>query len=319
MSADLLTLSDYKAAYRSGGTTPARQVEEVYRRIRAYDDAAIFIALRPSEQVEADAQALEQHAPTELPLYGVPVAIKDNIDVAGIPTTAACPDFAYQPVADASAVARLRAAGALIIGKTNLDQFATGLVGIRSPYGAPRNPFSADVIPGGSSSGSAVAVAAGIVPLALGSDTAGSGRVPAGLNNIVGLKPTLGAVSTSGMVSACRSLDCVSIFALTVEDAFSALHAVGGYDSDDAFSKRIPLGRLGAVPPGLRIGIPDASGLSFRGDPEAQASFAAAISDLGRLGINAAAVDIRPLLEFGRPSLRGAVGRRALSGDPQLS
>ena len=153
----------------------------------------------------------------------MPVAVKDNIDVAGMPTTAACPAFAYKPAHDATPVARLRAAGAIVIGKTNLDQFATGLVGMRSPYGVPRNPFNADLIPGGSSSGSAVAVAAGLVPLALGTDTAGSGRVPAGLNNIVGLKPSLGLVSTYGVVPACRTLDCVSVFALTVDDAWTAL------------------------------------------------------------------------------------------------
>ena len=149
----------------------------------------------------------------------MPVAVKDNIDVKGLPTTAACPAFAYEPAHDATCVARLRRAGAIVIGKTNLDQFATGLVGVRSPYGVPRNPFDPGLIPGGSSSGSAVAVAAGLVPLALGTDTAGSGRVPAALNNIVGLKPSLGLVSTSGVVPACRTLDCVSVFALTVDDA----------------------------------------------------------------------------------------------------
>ena len=150
----------------------------------------------------------------------MPVAVKDNIDVAGMPTTAACPAYAYRPQHDATVVARLRAAGAIVIGKTNLDQFATGLVGVRSPHGTPRNTFKRELIPGGSSSGSAVAVAAGVVALALGTDTAGSGRVPAGFNNIVGLKPSLGLVPTYGVVPACRTLDCVSIFALTVEDAW---------------------------------------------------------------------------------------------------
>src|SRR6185295_3380681 len=171
------------------------------------------------------------------PLYGIPVAIKDNIDAEGMPTTAACPAFAYKPARDATAVARLRRAGAIVIGKTNLDQFATGLVGVRSPYGIPRNALNPALIPGGSSSGSAVAVAAGLVPLALGTDTAGSGRVPAGLNNIVGLKPSLGLISTTGMVPACRTLDCVSVFALTVDDAFAALRAMAGPDPADPFSQ----------------------------------------------------------------------------------
>src|SRR5262245_43464633 len=163
------------------------------------------------------------HGELDLPLSGIPVAVKDNIDVKSMPTTAACPAFAYHPAADATAVARLRQAGAIIIGKTNLDQFATGLVGVRSPYGVPRNMFDPKLIPGGSSSGSGVAAAAGLVPLALGTDTAGSGRVPAALNNIVGLKPSVGLVSCAGMVPACRTLDCVSVFALTVDDAFATL------------------------------------------------------------------------------------------------
>src|SRR5206468_12215453 len=170
---------------------------------------------------------------------------KDNIDVKGLPTTAGCPAFAYEPAADATVVARLRQAGAIVIGKTNLDQFATGLVGVRSPYGVPRNMFDPKLIPGGSSSGSAVAVAAGLVPLALGTDTAGSGRVPAGLNNIVGLKPSLGLISTTGMVPACRTLDCVSVFALTVDDAFAAVAAMASPDLADPFSRPHVLGAVG--------------------------------------------------------------------------
>src|SRR5262249_21669960 len=161
-------------------------------------------------------------------LYGVPVAVKDNIDVQGLPTTAGCPAFAYEPAKDATVVQRLRRAGAIVIGKTNLDQFATGLVGVRSPYGVPRNAISPHCIPGGSSSGSAVAVAAGLVPLALGTDTAGSGRVPAALNNIVGLKPSLGSISTAGVVPACRSLDCISLLTLTTDDPWTAPAPLAG-------------------------------------------------------------------------------------------
>ena len=166
----------------------------------------------------------------------------------GLPTTAACPAFAYEPGKDATAWRGCARAGAIVIGKTNLDQFATGLVGVRSPYGMPRNPFDPALIPGGSSSGSAVAVAAGLVPLALGTDTAGSGRVPAGLNNIVGLKPSLGLVSTAGVVPACRTLDCVSVFALTVDDALAALAAMAGPDAADPYSRPRPLGAPGALP-----------------------------------------------------------------------
>ena len=287
-----LTLADYRAAYGSGAFTPVDAVRAVYRRIAAHDDPALFITLRPEAEVLAEAERL----PRGGALYGVPVAVKDNIDVAGLPTTCACPDYAYTATADATAVARLKAAGALVIGKTNLDQFATGLVGVRSPYGTPRNTFDDALVPGGSSSGSAVAVAAGLVPLALGTDTAGSGRVPAGLNNIVGLKPTLGAVPTRGVVPACRTLDCVSIFALTVEDAWTALEVVAGEDPADPFSRAVPVGRPGPPPPVLRVGVPDAAGRRFGGDPVAEAAFDAALADLAALGATLVPVDLAPFL-----------------------
>ena len=221
---------------------PAATIAACYARIRAYGDPAVFISLRDEEDALAQARALAAQGIRDRPLYGIPVAVKDNIDVAGLRTTAACPAFAYAPGKDATCVARLQAAGAIIIGKTNLDQFATGLAGVRSPYGIPRNPFKEALIPGGSSSGSAVAVAAGLVPLALGTDTAGSGRVPAGLNNIVGLKPSLGLVSNAGVVPACRTLDCVSVLALTVEDAFTALSILAGPDDADPYSRPRALG-----------------------------------------------------------------------------
>ena len=179
----------------------------------------------------------------------MPFAVKDNIDVAGLPTTAACPAFAYTPKASAAAVARLLAAGAMLIGKTNLDQFATGLVGVRTPYPVPRNAIDPAIVPGGSSSGSAVAVARGLVPFALGTDTAGSGRVPAGLNNIVGLKPSVGAVSTRGVVPACRSLDCVSVFAGTVDDAWTVYAVMAGDDERDPFSRADRARALAPLPP----------------------------------------------------------------------
>src|SRR3974390_1293232 len=193
------TISTLVDAHRSGATSPEGTVAECYARIRAHNDPAVFISLRDEQDALAEARALLGGRKRDGALLGVPVAVKDNIDVKGLPTTAACPAFAYDPQADATCVVRLRDAGAIIIGKTNLDQFATGLEGVRTPYGIPRNPFNAAVIPGGSSSGSAVAVASGLVPLALGTDTAGSGRVPAGLNNIVGLKPSLRPVLPNGV------------------------------------------------------------------------------------------------------------------------
>ena len=237
---------------------------------------------------------------TDLPLYGVPVAVKDNIDVAGLPTTAACPAFAYDAGKDATCVARLRRAGAIVIGKTNLDQFATGLVGVRSPYGTPRNLFDPALIPGGSSSGSAIAVGAGLVPLALGTDTAGSGRVPAGLSNIVGLKPSLGLVSTAGVVPACRTLDCVSVFALTVDDAFAALAAMAGPDPADPYARPRPLGAPGAVPAGLRIGVPMPGQRLFFGDKVSAAAYEAALADLAGLGAAIVEIDIEPFYETAR-------------------
>ena len=249
----------------------------------------------------AEARALAAAGNSDLPLYGVPVAVKDNIDVAGLPTTAACPAFSYNPAHDATAVARLRAAGAIVIGKTNLDQFATGLVGVRSPYGVPRNHLRAhDLMPGGSSSGSAVAVAAGLVPLALGTDTAGSGRVPAGFNNIVGLKPSLGLISTHGLVPACRTLDCISVFALTVDDAWAALDVAGGPDRADSYSRNRPLGKPGAMPAQVKLGVPIAGQRLFFGDTQYQAGYDAAIERFKRLGCEIVEIDIEPFYETAR-------------------
>ena len=291
------TVADILAAHRAGRTTPEETVARSYARIRAHADPAIFIALREEAQARAEARAL---ADAELPLFGIPVAVKDNIDVAGMATTAACPAFSYRASTDAGSVARLRQAGAIIIGKTNLDQFATGLVGVRSPYGTPRNLFDPKLIPGGSSSGSAVAVAAGLVPLALGTDTAGSGRVPAAFNNIVGLKPSLGLISSTGMVPACRTLDCVSVFALTVDDAFAALRAMAGPDPTDPFSQARPLADIGAMPQALRLGVPLAGQRIFFGDRIAAAAYEAAIARMVALGATVVEIDIEAFYETAR-------------------
>ena len=317
------TVLDIVAAHRAGQATPAETVARSYARIRAHNDPAIFISLRDEAEAVAEAKALEARGDKTLPLYGVPVAVKDNIDVAGLPTTAACPAFSFNPAHDATAVARLRAAGAIVIGKTNLDQFATGLVGVRSPYGVPRNTFNADLIPGGSSSGSAVAVAAGLVPLALGTDTAGSGRVPAGLNNIVGLKPSLGLISTHGLVPACRTLDCISVFALTVDDAFAGLSAVAGPDRADSYSRDRPLGTPGVMPGRVKVGVPLPGQRLFFGDKGYEAGYGAALERLEKLGCDIVEIDIEPFYETARLLYEGPwlaertiVAQKLLASDP---
>ncbi len=291
------TVAAIVAAHRTKTMTPAQTVARSYQRIREHNDPAIFISLRDEQEALAEAARLTD--PT-LPLYGVPVAVKDNIDVAGLPTTAACPAFSYLPAKDSTVVARLRAAGAIIIGKTNLDQFATGLVGVRSPYGIPKNPVRGDLVPGGSSSGSAVAVSAGLVPLSLGTDTAGSGRVPAMLNNIVGLKPSLGLISNAGLVPACRTLDCISVFSLTVDDALAALAVMAGPDDADPFSRDRPLGPLAAFPAKLKLGIPKSGQLIFFGDREAETAYGAALTRWQALGAELVEFDLEPFYETAR-------------------
>jgi allophanate hydrolase len=294
------TIAAILAAHRAGTVSPAQTVARSYQRIREHNDPAIFISLRNEADALAEAEALTAKNASLLPLYGIPVAIKDNIDVAGLPTTAGCPAFSYLPEHDSTAVARLRAAGAIVIGKTNLDQFATGLVGVRSPYGIPNNPMRSDLIPGGSSSGSAVAVSTGLVPLALGTDTAGSGRVPAMLNNIVGLKPSLGLISTAGVVPACRTLDCVSVFALTVDDAAAALAAMAGPDGADPFSRNRPLAQVTAFPASLRLGVPRDGQLIFFGDKNAEAAYGEALERWTALGGTLVGFDLEPFYETAR-------------------
>jgi allophanate hydrolase len=294
------TVGDIVAAHRARRVKPEDTVARAFERIRRHDDPAVFISLADEATALQQARELTDADAEALPLYGVPVAIKDNIDVLGLPTTAACPAFSYQPERNATVVAKLKAAGAIVIGKTNLDQFATGLVGVRSPYGVPRNPFDPALIPGGSSSGSAVAVSAGLVPLALGTDTAGSGRVPAGLNNIVGLKPTLGLVSTTGVVPACRSLDCVSIFSLTTDDTWRALQVIAGTDSADAYSRKFSLGTPGALPPEILIGVPRKEDRHFFGDKHSEAAFEKSIELAKALGAKTIELDFSYLLEAAR-------------------
>jgi allophanate hydrolase len=231
--------------------TPVNRVAEVYRALAAADRPEVWITLRTEADVAAEVDAVLARAASSweaLPLAGALFAVKDNIDVAGLPTTAACPGFAHAADTDATAVARLRAAGAVVLGKTNLDQFATGLVGTRSPYGAVRSARHPDRISGGSSSGSAVAVALGLVDFALGTDTAGSGRVPAALQGIVGVKGTVGLVPTTGVLPACRSLDCVTVFARDLDTAEAALRVMAGVDGRDALAVTVPASAPLAAP-----------------------------------------------------------------------
>lgn len=260
-------------------------------------DNAIWIhALTDSEKARFTA------TPSTAPLAGLTFAIKDNIDLAGIPTTAACPGFAYTPAESAHVVSRLLAAGATPVGKTNLDQFATGLVGTRSPHGAPRNVFNPDYISGGSSSGSAVAVASGLADFSLGTDTAGSGRVPAAFNQIIGLKPTKGRLSTRGVVPACRSLDCVSIFSRDIATAARVLAAAEGFDPLDPFSRSQAKGNLlgYALPSAPRLGVPRADQLEWFGNTESPVLFAAALERLRALGTQVVEVDFQPFLDAAR-------------------
>ncbi len=293
------TLGEWQQAYRNQQLQPG-VLAELLAELSSADPA--WITLSSPEQLQGQLDQLaERLAAAEgdldkLPLYGVPFAIKDNIDAAGWPTTAACPEFAYTAESDATVVAKLRAAGAILIGKTNLDQFATGLVGTRSPYGAVSNSFDPDYVSGGSSSGSASVVARGLVPFALGTDTAGSGRVPAGFNNIVGLKPTKGWLSNSGLVPACRTLDCISVFALTVADAQAVANIAGGYDAGDAYSRKNPVSAKVGMPAKPRLAVPAA--LEFFGDAQNQAVFESALGKLRELGAELVEIDFTPFQQL---------------------
>jgi allophanate hydrolase len=294
-----LDLASLRAAF-ADGLTPTALVEEVWRREQAWADPALWIHRLPREHWTASAEnARSRSATTALPLFGAPFAIKDNIDLGGAPTTSACPDFKYTAAASCPVVDRLIAAGAIPLGKTNLDQFATGLVGVRSPYGVPRNAFNSAYIPGGSSSGSATAVAAGLCSFSLGTDTAGSGRVPAAFNNLVGLKPTRGLLSTRGVVPACRTLDCVSIFTRTIADAADVLAVAAAYDPEDPYSRP-------AQPPAVdenwppRVGVPRADQLQFFGNTEAAKLFANVVTRWQHLGATIVEIDFAPFLEAAR-------------------
>ena len=278
--ADGPTIDDLTQAYRTADSTPSDVIDDLLGRIADRgDDGAWISTVEPSELL-LRAKQLEAHPdPTGLPLYGIPFGVKDSIDVAGVPTTLACPDYAYVPDRTAPVVQRLVDAGAIYVGKTNLDQFATGLNGTRTPYGLPRSVLGGGLTSGGSSSGSALAVATGEVPFAVATDTAGSGRVPPALNGIVGLKPSRGLISTVGLVPACRSLDCISLMARTVPDIGRVLDVVAAPDDRDPYSRS----RVREVPDlgALRIGLPDVGELEFFGDQAMRDAHLAARSRIG--------------------------------------
>ena len=290
-------------AYRDGSLQPRDHLRRVMAAIRAEDAHNVWIHVLSDAELESHLARLEGVDPVTLPLYGVPFAMKDNIDLAGVPTTAGCPEYAYVPEQSAFVVQCLLEAGAVPVGKTNLDQFATGLVGTRSPHGACRNAFDPAHVSGGSSAGSAVALALGQVGFALGTDTAGSGRVPAAFNNLIGLKPTRGRLSTTGVVPACRSLDTISVFALTAADAEAVLQVAGEYDHEDPFARPhqpTPLGRPALPIDGFRFGVPAAEQLEFFGDDEAEALFRQSVRTLQQLGGEAVTLDFAPFLEAAR-------------------
>ncbi len=275
--------------YAEGEATPEAIVREVYARIRKKGVRPDWITL-----VEEETAVIKARAASRGPLYGIPFAVKDNIDVTGLPTTCACPEFAYLPDTSATVVDRLERAGAVLIGKTNLDQFATGLSGTRSPYGIPASPFNANYIAGGSSSGSAVAVAAGLVSFALGTDTAGSGRIPAAFNNIVGLKPSKGLISMRGVVPACRTQDTVSIFALNVADAAAVAATVFAFDADDPYARLgAPPFAVGTPPSPLRVGVPNGA-IPFFGDRAYESLYRASIERLAALGAEIVPIALAP-------------------------
>lgn len=289
---NLWTVQDWQHAYQNNNIQLSDLIEYV-AGLNNEDHAWISIAT--AAQLQAQIDALTGADIESLPLYGVPFAVKDNIDVSGFYTTAACKEAAYLATSDATVVAKLKAAGAIVVGKTNLDQFATGLVGVRSPYGTVKNSFNPEYISGGSSSGSSVVVANGLVPFSLGTDTAGSGRVPAGHNNIVGLKPTKGWFSTTGLIPACRTIDVISIFALTVDDAWQVAQVMQGYDASDDYSRVHPQNVPSQFSKG-KIAIPDT--LEFYGDAETEKAFNLAIARAQSLGYTVEPIDFAPFQQL---------------------
>ena len=285
-----LSIAHLQHEYRGGRLTPQQMVTKLDAIMGDNDTHCVWIRRLTVAEMLAYAENLQDKNPNDYPLYGIPFAIKDNIDLANIPTTAACAEFAYTPSTSAYVVQKLIDAGAIPIGKTNLDQFATGLVGVRSPYGACKNSIDSDYISGGSSAGSAVSVALNYVSFSLGTDTAGSGRVPAAFNDLIGIKPSLGLLSTYGVVPACRTLDCVSIFAKTIDDAETVLNITQGFDEADDYSRAEPTQKANFNQT-FQFGVPKKEQLAFFGNRETPALFEQAIQQLVKAGGTAVEID----------------------------
>ena len=292
-----LTISYLRSLYLSGALTPIELVRQLDAAIGNHDSHNVWIHRLTLAEMLPYAQQLEAKDIANYPLYGIPFAIKDNIDLAGTPTTAGCPDYAYTPEKSATVVQKLIDAGAIPVGKTNLDQFATGLVGTRSPYGACKNSINPAYISGGSSAGSAVSVALNMASFSLGTDTAGSGRVPAAFNNLVGVKPSLGLLSTLGVVPACRTLDCVSIFAKNTADAATVLEVVQGFDTEDAYSRQKPNKLAPNFASNFKFGVPKLNQLAFFGNQDTPQLFQQAIGELEAIGGIAVEIDFAPFLQ----------------------
>ena len=318
-----LSLSSLKAAYASGELTPAAVIDNILARATEYEGYNIWITRLTRDQIQPYLDALASKDPATTPLWGVPFAIKDNIDLAGIPTTAACREFAYTPDDNAFLIQQLINAGAIPIGKTNLDQFATGLNGTRSPWGACKNSFDPEYLSGGSSAGSSVAVALGLSTFSLGTDTAGSGRVPACFNNLVGLKPSRGLLSATGLVPACRSLDCISIFALNADDANEVLDVAATFDEADGYSRRNPYSNskrmYGCAPADLSIGVIRADQLEFFGDEEYRCCYENTVKALADNGATLTEIDFAPFFEAAKLLYEGPwVSERYIAAQPLI-
>lgn len=295
-----MNLSALRTGYLQREWSLRDVIDTVIARCDAHADNPIWICRLTRDELDTYITQLEEKDPVSLPLYGVPFAIKDNIDLAGVPTTAACREFAYTPEKSAFVVQLLIDAGAIPIGKTNLDQFATGLNGTRSPFGAPRNSFNKDYISGGSSSGSSVAVALGQVSFSLGTDTAGSGRVPAAFNNLIGVKPSRGLLSVSGVLPAGHSLDCVTLFCLNCNDAETLLALTAKFDAGDEYSRAATLTMSATANRKLKIGIAQKEQLEFFGDAGYAAAYNAFVAGLSNQNVELVPTDISPLLECAR-------------------